>query len=46
MWDDDDVAVSSLPYDMIDEFIFNFTEAAGPLYTTLNVSGVRPSPKT
>ena len=48
MWDEDPapIAGSAPPYDMIDEFIFNFTEPAGADYLNISEIGVRTPPKS
>lgn len=47
MWDSDtDTPGSKVPFDLIDEFVFNFTEPAGAPYKTFDIPGVRPDPKS
>lgn len=46
MWDSDVDVRSPIPFDLIDEFVFNFTEPAGAEYKTFDIPGVRPDPKS
>jgi len=46
MWDKDDDPRSPIPYDMIDEFVFDFTEPAGLNYTEYTMPGIRTANKS
>jgi len=46
MWDADKDPRSPVPFDLVDEFVFNHTEAAGQDFKRFDIEGIRPAPKT